>query len=217
MQPHTGDTPKWAIVREIDFEVSGRDLRFFFSRGAKNVNLAQTGSFEKLVDDILEGAFTWYGEDVPIETPYDSPLSLQNKRLTYVVYVLSDGNWQFARRGRPFTIGQRALPAQGKPNIYTNARRVAESYKDADPGSPFEDESAPAKDNCKLGFFIANGENRGTYTHPINIHVDLIFEGTKTRHMPLIVDPDVRYPGGSNYGDDDPPPKKSKDGKRRKN
>ena len=46
----------------------------------------------------------------------------------------------------------------------------------------------------------------GAYCHPINLHIDLISDVTgkddgkdvtRTCYLPVILDPDVRFPGGS--------------------
>ncbi len=62
--------------------------------------------------------------------------------------------------------------------------------------SDFGDEDAALRDRCKIAFLAAKGK-AATYDHAINLHVDLVFDRVKPRLMPLMIDPDVRYPGGS--------------------
>jgi len=204
--PHTGKRPSWAIVREIDFEVRHNELWFYFSKGSKNIQVGNEAAFGKLIDRILDDGLDWLDVGTP-EPPYASPLSLQNKRFSYIVYVLSSRNWQFGRHGLPITAGKNAQPTVPNPTpdqfFYTDAYRVGESFTDKDMGTPFEQEGAEPKDNCKIAYVIAKGDKAGAvYSHALNLHVDLIYEGKKRRFIPLMIDPDVRYPGGSNFGDE---------------
>jgi hypothetical protein len=52
-----------------------------------------------------------------------------------------------------------------------------------------------------VAYFLSDGQkakgSKTSYIHPINIHVDLVYEGLATDYMPLIIDPDIRHPGGS--------------------
>lgn len=189
--------PNYVIVREIDFEVRGSELWFFFSRWSLDKNLNTTSNPESLaalgdvIDDIIEGGYQFDFEQPSIPKPvYTSPLSLMNGRPSWIVYLLSNKNWQFVRRGRPITIGA-SVPG-GK---YSNVRRVpGTGFVDANPGTPF-DAGLPV-DGHKIAYFMAVGQASG-YADSVNLHVDLIYEGPKKRYLPIMIDPDIRWPGGS--------------------
>ncbi|HWT13731.1 MAG TPA: nucleotide synthetase [Allosphingosinicella sp.] len=196
------DRPEYAVVREIDYKEqtlpgSGgvKELTFYFSRHSKNVKLADDpykGDFRKLLLEVCTNA-PGKGESKPGK-PFNSPLSLLNDKLIYVIYRLSeDKNWQFSREGPPITVGQAAHDL----GTYYDAFRVDKGgYADRGTDPKF------VRDGCRVAHFIADGakivEQAGCYSHPINLHVDLIWtEGGREHYMPIIIDPDVRYPGGS--------------------
>jgi len=191
--PDPGLHPDRVIVREIDFRVPGRRLEFYFSRG-RTVDLAATGqTLQSVVDSVCDGTFQFPAQPPRLNRPYRSPLSLENDQLSYVVYLLNSGkDWQFARRGWPISIAV----ARTK-NYYAAHRADASGHAGADDGSNFSRE----RDGCHVAFFIADGRLASSdekYGDFINIHVDLVYRDTdETRFMPLIIDPDVRYPGGS--------------------
>ena len=124
-----------------------------------------------------------------------SPLSLNNsQKIRYIVYVLSDKNWQFARSGTPLTISSEHYDLE----LYSEAQRV-DAFGTADDGSA----EGAEKDRCRVAYFVANGikahadaPNRD-YVHRLNLHVDIYNADDGGTILPLIIDPDIRYPGGS--------------------
>jgi hypothetical protein len=112
------------------------------------------------------------------------------------------------RIGRPITVGTKGSSKQA----YFNGKRVFTSATDSDRGTDFDAHPSTARDGSKVAYFIADAHEAGKdepnnhYDHAINLHVDLIFEAqpplpTSTSvaryYMPLVIDPDIRYPGGS--------------------
>lgn len=190
--------PRHVIVREIDFEIRENELWFFFSKWSLDkdlnttTNSASLAALEAVIDDIIEGGYKFDYEKPSIPKPkYSSPLSLMNGRSSWIVYVLSNKNWQYVRRGRPITMGA-SVPG-GK---YLNARRVPGSgFADRNPGTAF-DSPPPWIDGHKVAYFMANGQ-ASNYSDSINLHVDLVYDGPKKRYLPIMIDPDIRWPGGS--------------------
>lgn len=187
--------PQIATVRELDAEVVGRRISFFFSRGTYFVDLTRyAGGLDGLLRDIREGDFDYSDNTSNRPDPPESPLSLNNQNLSYVVYKLSDKNWQFCRNHPPFSIGEEVKDLK----IYFEARKFT-------PWGTKErvdiEHQIPVTDDCKVAYFIANGwkamEPIGEYIHAINIHVDLVYEEGSIAYVPLVIDPDVRHPGGS--------------------
>lgn len=182
--------PSRATVREIDFKISsdGKELEFFFSRADFSVPVNH--DLDNLLLDIQNDAFG-YGNNADKEPrePFESRLSLGNKRYAYVIYRLSQNkNWQFCRDFAPITLGRKAYNSKR----YFEARRY-----DRDGSISKVEDGEPAADNSIVAYFIADNENYGNYLgHSINLHVDLLYRGTR-RRLPIVIDPDIRYPGGS--------------------
>jgi hypothetical protein len=131
-----------------------------------------------------------------------------NDRTSYIIYKLSDRNWQFVRVGRPITVGAKGM----NKKAYFNGVRVFKGAADKDSGTDFNANPPQPRDGSKIAYFIADATEAGKnepnnhYDHAINLHVDLIFEAkpplpttppTPRYFMPLVIDPDIRYPGGS--------------------
>lgn len=205
--------PKYAIVMEVDFKTRLNDggieeLLFYFSQYHEVVDLTAYGTpayggIEKLIDDVCSPHFV-FDNQVPIEPdpgyPYASPLSLRNETRSYVVYRLSSKNWQFGRRGFPITVGSMG---EDKDYCFDAFKVPASGYGDRDPGFPFHSTANQPLDDCKVAFFISDGEEARAdvdddqYSHAINLHVDVEYK-TPPRRIPIMLDPDVRFPGGAN-------------------
>jgi hypothetical protein len=176
--------PKIATVREIDFQPIGNFLEIYFSRASFDVNIPQG----KTINDVISGwnnsswthhpykSGNWkYGTNQKQKVPV-TPMSLRCDDLRYVVYILSHKSWEFSEPDTdfvvPFSVG-----ASGK------------SY--------FLSDGASGKK--KAAYIIANGKDaasgKESYCHGINIHVDLIYDNGA--RVPLVIDPDIRHPGGS--------------------
>jgi len=190
--PAGQNRPVIATVREIDAEVDG-DISFFFSRGTFAVDLrTYGGGLPGLVEDVRAGTFQYVDNLSSRPQPPMTPLSLNNQRLSYVIYKLRSRNWQFARKHPPFSIGKKGKDA----NAYFEAMRV-DRHGVAEPVDPLK----AAKDGSMVAYFIADGAKAtgftGRYVHALNVHVDLLFGSGGRGYMPLVIDPDVRHPGGS--------------------
>ena len=193
--PSNHGRPEWAIIREVDISVSGQRIDFKFSKGHR-VAVVDDAAFENLLAELairtFPGGTAGYS---PPKWPYGSSLSVNNQGLSYIIYVLADKKWQFARYGAPITV---SLVASSK-KAYFEGRRIDRSGQ--------VDKGETTKDGCIAAYFIADaamaaqGDNE--YVDRINLHVDLRYEDPATPptnppvYMSIIVDPDVRHPGGS--------------------
>ncbi len=191
--------PSIAVVRILDFQMLPQQnpnrLEFYFNDINKTIDLSE---YANGIDDLLlalaANSIT-YPDTVRMTPPYETPLSLNNDRDCYVIYVLSAKNWQFCHKKPPFSIGDITLT----PRIYSEARRVSKAGV-AEPGTV----GGPDRYECKIAYFIAHGakaviENPTRYVHSLNIHVDFIYANSQgyDSYMPVDIDPDVRHPGGS--------------------
>jgi hypothetical protein len=188
-------------VREVDleFDPRTRTLKIFYSRKNSNVQVADDAALNALLMSLYSPNHQYDpAPPGPPKRPFDSNLSLNNDRGRYIIFKLKDGlNWQFAREGWPITIGE-----QGE-NYFFDAFRI-----DADGVADRGDDKQLRRDGCMIAYVIASGDaaikDGGAYCHPINLHVDLIGEvlpdsgpPAQKCYLPIIIDPDVRYPGGT--------------------
>lgn len=196
--------PLYAIIREVDYRREGTDdeLWFYYSRWSDNVDVPSVNRLEELINDVADRDYRWdhQSPSYPDPTkPFTSLLSLKNTQVSYVIFKLSDKPWQFCGRGRPITVGRKGMQKEA----YFEGHRVFSGWNEKDTGTPFDDPDPP-KNGSKVAYFIADAEKAGRneprneYSHPMNLHVDLrqTVNGDKY-YMPIIIDPDVRYPGGS--------------------
>lgn len=194
--------PTHAIIRELDYKLATGELWFYYSRWSRDKEVPSRTRLAQLINEVVAPNYTWDYQDASYPDPtkeYSSLLSLKNERVSYVILKLSDKPWQFCGRGRPITIGKKGL---GK-EAYFEGHRIFSGWDDKDVGTPFDDDDPP-RNGSKLAYFIADapkawhGEPQRKYSHPLNIHVDLRQTwNDSVRYLPIIVDPDVRYPGGS--------------------
>lgn len=186
--------PKIATIHELDIVTDGRKYEFKFTHHFYNLDLrSYAGGLSKLLKDLHDGNFSWgiTGGEPHIEWPCSSFLSVGNLEYQYIIYVLnSNRNWQFRHLKAPITISKLAK-AKG---AYFESRKADIA------GNVFTSEKK--KDGCRVAYFIADadaafGQER-EYVDRINLHVDMICDVYGKRcFMPIIIDPDVRYPGGS--------------------
>lgn len=176
--------PTKAVVREVDIEVPGTDISLRFARGISHSGL-DDAKFAALLTrlaggDLSPGA-TGTSFDPTPQGEHNSPLSANNQGLTYVVYVLSGKDWEFSIEGPPITIAKKSLPK----SAYFEARSVGAGGETTGPGR-------------KVAYLIADGDaahNGGpNYEDRINLHVDIVMGDQR---IPIIIDPDIRNPGGS--------------------
>lgn len=185
-------TPTRATVREIDADVVDGEIQYFFSAGNYDIDLTTfPGGLNGLIASLQTTGASLPDTNNLRPPPPATPLSLSNRELTYVIYRLSlIKNWQFASNFPPFTIGK----AGKESKCHFRARRVdRQGVKDRIV------DGLPEKSGCKIAYFISHGAKayvNGDYIHDINIHVELLYGGNSVR-MPLVIDPDIRFPGGS--------------------
>jgi len=117
-------------------------------------------------------------------------MSLNVEEPTVVVFILkSPKNIYFSRDGTPFSYD----PANAK-DCFFEATRV-------DKDGNFHDARQSSVENSRVAYMYVKpklGSGVVVYDAPFNIHID--FEGLgfeSSFRIPVIIDPDVRFPGGS--------------------
>lgn len=193
--------PEIATIRVVDIQGSAARLDAQFTGANYEVDLGDAGGLNQVLLRLATGG------PPPISMPdtgppkrkFKTPLSLQNRKHAYIIIKLAGKNWQFSYDKAPFSLSVEAA----RTGAYLHARKVDPQGRIVEPGTPTA--------NCKIAFFVAEGHNvwNGTdsFSHGFNLHLDLRYKDSETRDsfMPIIIDPDVRYPGGSGV-DSDPGP-----------
>lgn len=173
--------PTQILVRQIGL-VDGPGGPFgFIGPDAPRPYSAQT--FDRLLDDLLEGS---YAPTADVEL-FNRPLDVNCSATTLFVFYLSNQrDWRFTRHARAITLGD--FDPEAQKNYY-GLRHVTD---DGISGAP------PLTSDCKIAFFTAK-KTSDRFAHPFNLNIELVYttdsEGTNT--VPMVIDPDIRYPGGS--------------------
>jgi len=182
--PHT-NKPGRATIRELNIIADDSSIRCFFSGAVIDIAVPVAG-IQALVAQIVNGAVKvdeppykggdWKNGTNVKQTKKLTPLSLRCQDCRYVVYVLKrPKNWVFSqpRNG----LGPFSVSTEGKKY----------NFSDGDSGVEY------------ISYLISDGvsahEGKDNYGHRINIHVDLTLDNDA--RIPLIIDPDIRHPGGS--------------------
>lgn len=171
-----------SIIREIEASITGNKFRL----GYKNPQKPFQMSLAEAVKHVVSGAYAPTESQCDVEV---EPLSLNCAVPSNIVFKLSDkDNFQFATDADPVQFKEGANKAR-----YANFCRVApdgSSY-------PF-DKPYGSKEPCKMVTFeaIAPTDN---YIDRFNFVVDVIHENKPGKKSPLrlIIDPDIRNPGGN--------------------
>lgn len=195
-RPDDMPAPTIATIREVDIDIRNNKIDAKYSKANYEVDLSDVGGLSDLLVRLSRGQ-VHLNDDATPKRPYKSQLSLQNEKYCYVILILSGKNWQFSHDKHPFSIGLESTD----PPAYYEPRKVD--------GNGVVLDRDGVKDGCRIAYFIADGPaaNSGTpgvYEDPFNLHLELIDRDSEGRpsRVPIIIDPDVRYPGGS--GEEEP-------------
>lgn len=132
--------------------------------------------------------------DRPPNQPRETPLSIEHTGFSYMVFILEDLNWHFTNNHDPFEV------LKGKEPYYTDPRCAW--FSGVTPMVSRRPQSA----NCRVASFISNAQedkrvnqdDLGHFIAPFNFYVSIQGKGTpRDRYLPLVIDPDVGYPGGN--------------------
>lgn len=185
------------------------------SGSATNINIGYTdvgrfdlnnNNIEYYLKKIARGNYPanirWKGSPpARIPRPTDlhraTPLSIENQEFAYMIFVFdSNVNWQFTNDIPPFEI------SKGNRDYYRDPKCVWE----AGISEPVVGRVPPGNVRCTVASFISNAEKRGRnsqhprkyHVSPFNFYVSLKVGGEgDPQYLPLVIDPDVGYPGGS--------------------
>lgn len=121
--------------------------------------------------------------------PGDGPLDVHCDETTTIVFALVDPGdgrkFRFSRSSRGISLG--GIPDDDRQN-YFGLRHVAVAT--AGLGTALHHNA----EDCRIVYFTAR-RTEDPFKHSFNLHVEIVYPNGY--EMPIIIDPDVRYPGGS--------------------
>jgi hypothetical protein len=187
-KPPGNTKPSKIIVREIDIVISDNMVSIDYSKTHKIINSSDIISFLK---KLASGEFefdNYYPEKKP-------KMSLNIKQECYIIFKLSNKNWQFSSQKRdPITLGSdidyNDLKCYSDLNLVdAQGNIVAKPY---------------SKTECRIAYCAVDGEqlvknhtNQGKYINSFNLNVEIYDPINPSMVMPILIDPDIRNPGGS--------------------
>ena len=191
----TSIKPNFVIVVEIGADRSKRNLDIEYRWGSVT-KLTVDITADKILQSVAANNSIYLRT---IET-LRPRLSLNVPNTAMIIFRLSDDlDWQFSHDVPPVSLGLLAAQSStSSKNYYENAQRILPG------GSPDNGN----QDKCMVACFLCDGAsltqdstaNPKSFTHSINLHVDLLDrdrDGNIIRRLPIVIDPDVKNPGGS--------------------
>lgn len=170
------------IIREIEASVSAKG----FKLGYKNPQKPIHATMDDAVRSIVKGEFAPTEAQCDVEV---EPLSLNCAVPSNIIFTLSPkDNFQFANDADPIEFKDGADKSR-----YRNFNRVAPDGTSYPFGKPYG-----GKEPCKMVTFEAVAPT-ANYIDQFNFVVDVIHENHPGKKSPLrlMIDPDIRNPGGS--------------------
>jgi hypothetical protein len=189
LQGELNVVPQRCVVREISFLMDSDGLQFLYRDPTPGFDL-EGPDIDPVVQPLIGTSFpaalglTGAGLG-SAETPLDLGLA-GGRGPAFLVFKLDRRlNWRFSR----------ALPAVTHKNGADSAHYGGLTYV-SDGGAYSREPMA----DCRLVFFKANPPTED-YRHGFNFNVELIqrphFGEVEARVLPITIDPDIRFPGGS--------------------
>jgi len=185
------DPPQRIIYREIDIEIATPEE---VQQGKPPINIIYLDNNEPPEDDIQVFIARVINRATirPVSLiDSTSPLDLNCNEQCYIVFQLADyWNWQFDPKGYAFTT------KEYEGFKYFNLIHVIWDPVTQRPVEYPEGE-APGE-GCRLLYFRAQGTTAG-YQDGFNLTIELNlgFSDQDKRRTKIVVDPDIRHPGGS--------------------
>jgi hypothetical protein len=173
--------PQRLIVRQIDLDLGGGEFNLVFREPDKSHPVASLpGVLQKIQN-------SQYQNQLPVPE-YHRPLDLNIVEPSLVVIFLSYGwKWRYSHQRFGITLGENV-----DQSYYANLRHVLGRVTSPNPFGHLDG-------MCRIAHFLARPE-AGTFAHSINFNVELVHEdvfGDPPNTTPIVIDPDIRNPGGS--------------------
>lgn len=208
MNESNEELPKDVLIWEIDFDkINPEDvedihmkkniINVHYRRVAKHV-LAQGNDIDDFLKEAAKGNLpqdlTWHEVEWTPRNgnpPRETPLSIRHNEHAHMIFLLKEMNWQFMGGHDPFRV------QKDKGTRYTRPRCAW--IKD---GAPVA-ERQPDRGQCRVAGFVSNAKAdmgvQREFVTQFNFYISIKITGKdgKERYLPLVIDPDVGYPGGN--------------------
>lgn len=179
--------PQRVVVREIDMAPPGSLYPFVLHRPDRSHPI---DDLAEIIESIREDR---YQRKYPVNQYY-RPLDMKLSVPTCFVFFLSSRwNWRFSSKSKGALLGD--IEADLRKN-YTKLRHVLDDNE----GSP---DRHPHDKFCKIIYFNANPPATPVpdFNHPFDLMVEFVYPDgdgpNKQNTIPIVIDPDIRHPGGS--------------------
>lgn len=133
-----------------------------------------------------------YNANLPAAA-YHRPLDLNLDRPTcFIIRLSNTWNWRFSHKAKGATLGPNVAT---NPANYCNLRHVL-----ADGTEQYDAFNHPLE--CKIIYFFARPpvDPPADFQNSFNLNVELLYAGGapgEINSIPIVIDPDIRFPGGS--------------------
>lgn len=185
-----GVVPKRYVIREISFLMDSDGLQFLYKDSTEGKGIHDRSEIHRVVPTLTATDFaaslglTGAGLSTA-ETPLDLGLD-GSKGPAFLVFKLDPRlNWRFSQHEAAVTLKDDAHDIYYGGLVYVDDK------------GKYHPEPIP---DCRLVFFAANPP-QGSYKHGFNFNVELIQKPhvgeVEPRVLPITIDPDIRFPGGS--------------------
>jgi hypothetical protein len=178
--------PVRILVRHIDMVPRDQGGPFVFV-GPDQAWPYSANRLTQILDGLRQGR---YASRPPVSR-CDRPLDVNCSDTTLFIFRLSDNwDWRFAAKAKGVTLGWFAN--SGERDNYFDLRHVLDDSAGSE--VPFEH-----PDMCKIVYFTAK-KTPNSFAHAFNINVEIVYPDDPLGNpntLPIVIDPDVRHPGGS--------------------
>ena len=188
VHPTQVPVPQRIIVRELTIDESDSAGPFVFKQPDQSHPCTQLSDISQMITRIRTNSYVHR----PNAAPYDRPLDLNLQVSTcFIIRLSPKWAWRFSSTLKGAMLGQ--LPP-GEKNNYYNLRHVLDSGVEGP--DPFDE-----VEFCRLIYFVATPVSAG-FEHAFNLNIEFVYPGgtvpsKKPNTVPIVIDPDVRHPGGS--------------------
>ncbi len=188
-------TPERIIVRKLTLAF-GPTGPFAYSNPDRYHPCTKFGDVADMIDRIMADNYDPQAE----AAPYFRPLDLHLGATTcFIIRLDKDISWRFGRTLKGATLGQGKFDFPDDVKNYYDLRHV---WKDETTMQTYDelDQCTEHSQYCRLIYFIAKPVVGRGFNHAFNLNVEFVYpDGAagEINTLPIVIDPDVRYPGGS--------------------
>jgi hypothetical protein len=177
--------PDWILVRQIDIDGTAANGPFVFVGADLRWPYADA-TLDYILDELRQGR---YAMTTAVDEEYYRPLDVNLTDTTlFIFYLNPNRKWRFKRNARAVTLGE--FEHMDEQECYYKLRHVLTDS--------IGTELAPLTGHCRIAYFVGT-QASNEFAHPFNLHVEMFYPGggPKPNTIPIVIDPDIRYPGGS--------------------